>query len=153
MKICSACLVGIPCRYDGKSNIDKATPDLIEEYRSGSIIPLCPEQIGGLTTPRPAAEIQGLSGDDVLEGRCNILTSDGADVTESFVSGAKEILKHAQTISATTYIAVPRSPSCGCGKIYDGSFSKNLKEGDGVTTALMKRNGIRVVLGTEYKSR
>jgi len=146
MKLCSACLLGLECRYDGKSNLEKASDKLLQEFREGGIIPVCPEQLGGLPTPRIASEIQGMSGEHVLEGKCKVLGKDGEDVTPQFVKGAYEVLKIAQSLGVTEYIGVQKSPSCGCGKTYDGTFTRNLMDGDGVTVALLKRNGIFVKL-------
>lgn len=145
MKLCSACLLGLECRYDGKSNLEKASEQLLQEFRNGNVIPVCPEQLGGLSTPRTPSEIQGrMSGEDVLDGRCKVLGKNGEDVTPQFIKGAYEVLKIAQSLGITEYMGVQKSPSCGCGKTYDGTFTKTLIDGNGVTTALLKRNGISI---------
>lgn len=145
MKLCSACLLGLECRYDGKSNLEKISEQLLEEFRNGNIIPVCPEQLGGLPTPRTPSEIQGgMSGESVLDGGCMVIGKDGEDVTQQFLRGANEVLKVAQYLGIKEYIGVQKSPSCGCGKTYDGTFTKTLIDGDGVTVALLKRNGISV---------
>jgi uncharacterized protein YbbK (DUF523 family) len=108
------------------------------------LIPVCPEESGGLPTPRPPAEIVGGDGNDVLDGTAKVMTDDGTDVTEAFLKGAHHALEAAQSNGATHVILKARSPSCGCGDIYDGTFSGTLTSGDGVTTALLKRHGIIV---------
>lgn len=144
MRLCSACLLGLECRYDGKSNLEKASEQLLQEFRDGDIIPVCPEQLGGLPTPRIPQEIQGMSGEFVLDGKCKVINKKGEDVTKQFVKGAYEVLKIAQSLGVKEYVGVQKSPSCGCGKTYDGTFTKTLIDGDGVTVALLKRNGILV---------
>jgi len=145
MKLCSACLLGLECRYDGRSNLEKASAQLLEEFRNGNVIPVCPEQLGGLSTPRTPSEIQGrMSGEYVLDGRCKVMNKNGEDVTNQFIKGAYEVLKIAQSVGAKAYIGVQKSPSCGYGKTYDGTFTKTLIDGNGVTVALLKRNGISV---------
>jgi len=142
MKIVSACLAGIKCRYDGET---KPCPRIIELVKQGMAIPVCPEQLGGLPTPRVPQEIQGGSGEEVLDGRCKVLNREGRNVTENFLRGAEETLRIARLFSAEEFIGKSKSPSCGCNQTYDGSFSGKLIEGDGVTTALLKRNGIKVI--------
>ncbi len=110
----------------------------------GKAIPVCPEQLGGLATPRPTAEISGGTGADVLEGRAEVRTSSGADVTDNFTRGAREALSIAKAAGAREAILKAKSPSCGCGLIYDGTFSGRLVEGNGVTAELLIRNGIIV---------
>ena len=143
MKLISACLLGIKCAWDGQDNYksDKA----IELLNPETLIPICPEQLGGLRTPRAPQEIQGGTGEDVLDGKCKVLNINGEDVTQKFIAGAVEALKIAGLFHIREFIGKSRSPSCGCGQIYDGTFSRKLIDGDGVTTALLKRNGIRVV--------
>ena len=143
MKLISACLLGIKCAWDGQDNYksDKA----IDFLNSEMLMPVCPEQLGGLRTPRAPQEIQGGTGEDVLDGKCKVVNVDGEDVTQEFITGAEETLKIARLFRIEEFIGKSRSPSCGCGQIYDGTFSRKLIDGDGVTTALLKRNGIRVV--------
>ena len=112
MIIISACLAGVNCRYD-KNN--KAHPDIIKMIKEGNAIPLCPEQLGGLPTPREPTEI-------INE---HFITKYGNDVTKEFQDGAKEALRIAQIAKSKTAILKSNSPSCGCGKIYDGTFSGN----------------------------
>ena len=132
----SACLLGVPCRYDGKSKPCPSVLALSGKYR---LIPICPEVMGDLPTPRTPSEIVGE----------RVVMRDGKDVTENYRKGAQEALKIAQTHGCTQAILKERSPSCGCGQIYDGSFTKTLKEGDGVTAALLRENGIRVLGETQ----
>lgn len=106
---------------------------------------VCPEEDGGLGTPRPAAEIQGGDGSDVLDGRARVITKAGVDVTDEYVRGAEIALDRARAVGADTAILKARSPSCGKGCIYDGSFTRSLRDGDGVTAALLIRGGLRVL--------
>jgi uncharacterized protein YbbK (DUF523 family) len=145
MKLCSACLLGINCKYDGRNNLNKAPKKLIEEYKKGNLIPVCPEQLGGLPTPRILQEIQGCSGEYVLEGKCKVKNKYGKDVTNNYLRGAEAVLKIAKDLNIKEAILKQRSPSCGCGQIYDGTFSKTIIKGDGVTTALLKKNGVKVI--------
>ena len=138
----SACLLGVNCRYDGGNSHDT---NAIKRHQHNKLIPVCPEEAGGLLTPRPAVEIVGGDGNDVLDGKARVLTADGIDKTEEFLRGAKYALELAQSKGATSVLLKSRSPSCGCGEIYDGTFSRTLVSGDGVTTALLKRHGIEVI--------
>ena len=143
MKLISACLLGIKCAWNGQDiyRSDKA----IALSNSEILVPICPEQLGGLRTPRAPQEIQGGTGEDVLDEKCKVLNIDGEDVTQKFINGAVETLKIARLFHIEEFIGKSRSPSCGCGRIYDGTFSRELIDGDGVTTALLRRNGIRVI--------
>lgn len=141
MKMISACLIGCECRYDQKSCLDE---DLEQLLREGKVIPVCPEQLGGLPTPRPPAEIIGGDGFDVLDGRARIVDQTGNDVTDEFLAGAQQALKLAKTVGATSAILKENSPSCGSSFVYDGSFSGKKVPGVGLTAALFKRNGIEV---------
>ena len=143
VKLISACLLGRACawsgddRYRSESAVGLATVE--------TLLPVCPEQMGGLATPRPPQEIQGGTGNDVLDGKCRVMNEDGVDVTKAFIRGAEETLKIARKIDARDFIGKSRSPACGCGQVYDGSFSGKLIPGDGVAAALLKRNGIIVL--------
>jgi uncharacterized protein YbbK (DUF523 family) len=132
MKLCSACLLGVKCRYNGQDARNKKVMALLKKE---ILIPVCPEQLGGLPTPREPAEIKG--------GK--VITKSGKDVTDNFKRGAKEVLKIAKMFGIKEAVLKQGSPSCGCGRIYDGTFSGKTIKGDGVTTALLKRNGIRVI--------
>lgn len=141
MIIISSCLAGIPCRYDGSSTPDEECVRLVRECRA---LPACPELMGGLKCPREPCEIAGGDGYDVLDGRARVINKKGEDVTQEFVAGAKKFLEFLQIQGADMVYLKQKSPSCGAGTIYDGTFCGNLKAGDGVTAALLKRSGIRV---------
>lgn len=141
MIIVSACLCGINTKYNGENNLDERVLKLL---RDGKAIPVCPEQLGGQSTPRAAHEICKGTGADVLDGKARILGPEGDDVTEEFIRGAYETLKIAKECSAKVAILKARSPSCGYGKIYDGEFTGNKIDGNGVTAELLKRNGIMI---------
>ena len=100
--------------------------------------------MGGLPVPRSPAEIQNGNGADVLSGRARVVTLNGVDVTSEFLKGAHEALRIAKAVGAEEALLTEKSPSCGCGEIFDGSFSDKFIVGDGVTAALLKQNGIRV---------
>ena len=138
----SACLAGRACRFDGSANPDDFVGRLVA---SGRAVLVCPEVDGGLGTPRPPAEIVGGSGEDVLAGRARVVTSDGADVTDAYIAGAERALAAALRTGARAAVLKARSPSCGRGAIYDGTFSRTTTAGDGVTAALLRANGIDVV--------
>lgn len=142
LKIVSACFAGINCRYDRKNNKIEEIRKLVRE---GKAIPVCPEQMGGLPTPRNPAEIVGGDGDDVLDGKAKVIDRQGNDVTQQFVEGAREALAMAKAVGAKEAVLKERSPSCGSCMIYDGTFRKSKKEGSGVTAALLRRHGIQVV--------
>jgi uncharacterized protein YbbK (DUF523 family) len=141
MKLVSACLLGCECRYDKKS---VALPELEQVFEKGSLVPVCPEQLGGLPTPRNPAEIVGGDGFDVLDGKAKVIDNQGRDVTEQFLSGAYQTLKIARIVGAEEAILKEKSPSCGSQLIYDGTFTGTTKLGLGVTAALLIRNGLAV---------
>ena len=134
----SACLLGCSCRYDGKS---KPCEQIISLASRHCLIPVCPEQLGGLATPRPPAEIMGK----------RVINNQGHDVTQAYEKGAMEALKLYQALGCQMAILKSRSPSCGCGQVYDGAFSSALRPGDGVTAALLKQHGIRVLTEEEHE--
>jgi len=134
----SACLAGVACRYDGESSPDQEVISLVETHRA---LPLCPEQLGGLPTPREPAEMQGGDGADVLLGKAIVLDRGGRDVTSNFLKGAAEVLRLAKLVGATEAIVKAESPSCGCGCTSLGGKSES---GDGVTVSLLKQNGITI---------
>lgn len=146
MILISACLCGVNCKYSGGNNLH---PEFLKLLKNGEVLPVCPEQLGGLTTPRSTSEITGGTGQDVLEGQAKV-TNRETDLSSYFVKGAYETLHLAEQAGIKTAILQPRSPSCGCGKIYDGTFSGRLIEGDGVTAALLKQHGIKVWNADEY---
>lgn len=127
----SGCLLGLKCRYDAK---EKKLPEIEKFIESYNLIPVCPEQLGGLPTPRIPAE----------RVKDRVVTQTGVDVTKEYQLGAEEALKIAKLYNCKKAILKEKSPSCGCGKIYDGTFSRNLIDGNGVTTDLFLKNGIEV---------
>ena len=130
----SACLLGQKVRYDAKIK-NLQDPLLTQWLADGIVLPACPEVLGGLPTPRPAAEI-------IANG--NIETGQGKDVSEAFLYGAQKTLELALKHNIKIAILTERSPSCGSGEIYDGSFSRTLINGQGKTTKLLRDNGILV---------
>ena len=142
MILVSACLAGLDCKYNGGNNLNEEICNMVAK---GAAIPVCPEQLGGCSTPRPAVEICGGTGADVLDGSCRIMTKNGVDVTQKFIKGAGEMLKIVNLMGINKAILKSRSPSCGCGKIYGGTFSGKLIDGNGVAAELLKRNGVEVV--------
>lgn len=131
MILISACLLGCACRYDGQS---KPCPAAQELARRGLAVPVCPEQLGGLSTPRRPSERR--------DGR--VVMNDGRDVTAEYRRGAEEALHLARLYGCTAAVLKERSPSCGCGRIYDGTFTGTLTDGDGVTAEVLKENGVTV---------
>ena len=142
MDIVSACLIGKECRYDGSSCTDEK---LKEMYENGKLAAVCPECDAGLRTPRNPMEIVGGDGEDVLAGRARVVTKDGRCLTKEFIEGADAALEAAKKHGAERAYLKSCSPSCGCGRVYDGSFSGTLRKGDGVTAAMLKKNGIMII--------
>lgn len=147
----SACLLGEAVRYDGKDNL--VDSDLWQGWQQqGRFVSICPECAGGLPTPRPAAEIVSPPAEIVSPpGReaigsqaIRVLTVDGADVTDAFEKGAEAALRLSRENNIRFAVLKARSPSCGKGLIYDGSFSRTLIDGDGITAALLSLHGIEV---------
>jgi uncharacterized protein YbbK (DUF523 family) len=142
MILVSACLCGVNCKYNGGNNLK---PEILKLFKEGKAIPVCPEQLGGQATPRAPHEIVNGTGGDVLDGNCRVLGPDyDDDVTEEFIKGARETLKIAEECGAKVAILKARSPSCGHGSIYDGTFSGAKIPGNGVAAELLERNGIKV---------
>lgn len=129
----SGCLLGLACRYDGKCRPlpEETLTALREKFQ---LIPVCPEQLGGLSTPRNPAERVG--------GK--VISCTGKDVTKEYQKGAEEVLKLAKFFGCNMALLKEKSPACGTGLIYDGTFRKNLVPGDGVAAELLRRNGIEV---------
>jgi uncharacterized protein YbbK (DUF523 family) len=147
--IVSACLCGIPTRWDGGHCLAGRLVDLLA---AGEAVPFCPEAAGGLTIPRAEAEIMGADGrpersadgHTVLDGDGCVMTIDGADVTEEYVRGAQMGLALAQELGITAAILKAHSSSCGPKKQYDGTFQLALKPGQGVFAALLARHGFKI---------
>ena len=130
--IVSACLMGENCKYDGGNNCNQELMDILKGHE---VILVCPEVMGGLLIPRCPAEIKN----DM------VVNKNGIDVTKEYHLGAKKTLEIAKDGGIKIAILKSRSPSCGSGKIYDGTFSKRIIDGDGITTKLLKENGIKVL--------
>ncbi len=138
----SACLLGLPVAYDGRG---RPVAELIRQAALGRVVPVCPEVAGGLPVPRPPAEIAGGSGGDVLDGRARVLTVAGEDVTEAYIRGAEAALALVRRYGIRLAVMKARSPSCSPSGIYDGTHSERLVPGEGVTAALLRREGVKVV--------
>jgi len=132
----SACLLGVNCKYDGKNNLREEVKALMASH---TLVPFCSEVYGGMPTPRIPSERRG---DKVINAK-------GHDVTEYFYKGAEEALKLAKDFNCKYAILKAKSPSCGYGKIYDGSFTGTLTDGDGVTAELLRKHGITVLTENE----
>lgn len=137
----SACLAGIRCTYDGRHKLRKKVRRLVKEGRA---LPVCPELLGGSKVPRPSCEIRGGDGADVLDGCAKVMTRSGRNISKILVKGAKRALAIAKRYGIDKAILKSNSPSCGAGHIYNGSFAGRLVKGDGVTAALLGRNGMTV---------
>lgn len=137
MYLVSSCLAGINCRYDGKDSENEAVMELVKK---GKAIPVCPEQLAGLPAPRSCCEIVTDS-----ESNKKIMSADGQDLTKEFTNGAEKTLGIAKIIGIKKAILKSKSPSCGCGCIYDGTFSGKLISGNGFTAELLINNGIEVL--------
>ena len=138
----SRCLLGHRVRYDGGASGPYAL--LAQWQAEGRVIALCPEVAGGLPTPRAAAEIPGGQGVEVLAGKAAVITTEGEDVTEAFVSGARQALALVERHGIRIAILKANSPSCGNRLTYDGSFRGVKVEGQGVTAAVLTRAGVQV---------
>lgn len=138
----SACLLGQAVRYDGGAHGPFA--ELLQWQAQGRVVPLCPEVAGGLSTPRPAAEIIGGQGTQVLDGLVQVRSIEGADVSAAFVAGALIADRLVQQHGIRIAVLKARSPSCGNRHSYDGSFSGTLVAGEGVTAAALRRLGVQV---------
>ena len=142
MIIVSACLLGENCKYSGGNNKSENVIKYLED------ILVCPEQLGGLSTPRNPSEIityGNKDGNDVLSGCTKVLSNKGIDVTKNFIQGAEETLKIAKEHNAKTAILKAGSPSCGYKKIYDGTFLGNKIQGMGVTAAILNKENIALL--------
>jgi uncharacterized protein YbbK (DUF523 family) len=137
MVIVSACLVGINCRYNGSNSINNS---IIERIKEEGFIPVCPEQLGGLSTPRPSASIQNGTGFDVIGSISKVIDMNGKDVTREFLKGAQEALKIAKLLSVQKAILKENSPSCGV-NFTNSNFKKT--KGPGVFTAMLRNEGIK----------
>ena len=127
----SACLLGVCCRYDGQARADERVLSLLSRH---TLIPVCPEQLGGLPTPRCPCELR--------DGR--VIARNGADRTAEYRKGAEEALRLYRLSDCGAAVLKARSPSCGAGQVYDGTFTGTLREGNGITADLLIRSGIPV---------
>ena len=148
MIMVSACLMGINCKYNGENN---HCPHLCTYLASHPHFLVCPETMGYLPVPRTPAEIKGGGGNDVLDGRARVVTTQGDDVTGAYLSGAWACWELARLNRVKLAILKSHSPSCGCDGIYDGSFSRRLLPGDGVTAALLRRNGVKLITEKDFQ--
>lgn len=139
----SACLLGQRVRYDGGDDARVEDEVLARWSAEGRVVPFCPEVAGGLSIPRPPAEIRGGDGRDVLAGRARVTTRE-RDVTEAFLAGAEAALRVARAQGVVAAVLKDRSPSCASRALYDGSFSGRRRPGMGVTAARLEAAGIRV---------
>ncbi|RIN29785.1 DUF523 domain-containing protein [Staphylococcus succinus] len=141
MILISACLVGQNVRYDGGNKLNNNLKNLVDQ---GLAQPICPEVLGGLTTPRNPAEIIGGDGFDVLENKAKIIDNQGNDVTEEYINGAIKSLDICQIMNCSTLILKSDSPTCSSQNIYSGQFNGNKKQGVGIFSALLIKNGIQI---------
>lgn len=137
--IVSACLAGVRCCYDGKDRIHSRVRRMVDE---GIALPVCPEVLGGRPIPRDRCEIRGGDGGKVLSNKAKVVTESGNDISRKMILGAKRALTCAKIFGANSAILKSKSPSCGVGMIYDGSFSGKLVIGNGVTAELLLKNNI-----------
>ena len=141
MIVISSCLIGKKCRYDATDSINQSLLDgLNEKY-----IDLCPELLGGFPVPRRSCEIVGGEGKDVLMKTAKVIDCEGIDITDKMLCGANQALNICKAEKVTKAYLKQNSPSCGCGKIYDGSFPSKIKTGNGVFAELLISNGIEVI--------
>ncbi|MDD5722468.1 MAG: DUF523 domain-containing protein [Syntrophales bacterium] len=145
MIIVSACLLGFNCRYDGGTHLEEA---LFVPALKRFLVPVCPEQLGGLSTPRAPSEIKGGDGLDVLEGRSRVVSASGGDVTNCFLRGAHEVMRFMELMGIETAIMKEKSPSCG---VFHIKSSGSIVRGSGVTSALLGKNGVRVISSDKIK--
>ena len=135
----SACLLGKKCRYDGGHARINELDELDVDW-----VPVCPEEEGNLGTPRPTAEMQG-SAESILNGDGSVVAENGNDVTQKFIYGAEKSLKKGVTSGVEYAILKSRSPSCGIGAIYDGTFTHSLIDRDGIFAHLCRKSGITCI--------
>ncbi|KKI90430.1 hypothetical protein WQ54_20975 [Bacillus sp. SA1-12] len=147
MIVISSCLAGLKVRYNGTHSLEQEISKLINENKAISV---CPELLGGFTTPREPAEIVGGNGEDVLDGKAKVFEKSGRDVTEQYLKGAYDTLNKVKEVQASIVVLKEDSPSCGSSKIYSGRFKGEKIPGMGVTSALLKRNGVQVISEKQY---
>ena len=138
MVLVSACVLGINCKYDGDNNYHESVKDYLKDKQ---FIVICPEQLGGLPTPRTPSEIN----------EDKVINKEGIDVTKNFIKGASESLKIAKLYGCKEAILKEGSPSCGSNKIYDGTFTGSKINGIGITASILKKEGIRIISEKELE--
>jgi uncharacterized protein YbbK (DUF523 family) len=141
--VISACLLGVACNHEGRGSPRAVVDELAKEYR---LVPVCPEVLGGLGTPRPAAELTGGDGTGVIGGSvaARVVNVHGEDVTAAYRRGAEAAVAVARAVGASRAVLKARSPSCGSAAVYDGTFSRRLVPGRGVTAAALAAAGLEV---------
>jgi uncharacterized protein YbbK (DUF523 family) len=139
--IVSACLAGVKCRYDGKPIENRLIQNLVSKRLA---IPLCPEVLGGRPVPRVPCEITGGTAVQVLDKTAYVRDKNGKDVTEEVLDGVKSVIKAVTRMNVTAVILKTKSPTCGKGRIYDGTFTGKMIDGNGVLTAALLKEGIKV---------
>lgn len=142
MYLISACLCGVNCKYNGLNNLNDKCLELL---RKGEALLVCPEQLGGLNTPRIPSEILGNVKDIIELNKGKVINKEGKDVTKEFLKGAKEALKIAKEANIKRAILKEGSPSCGSNFVYDGSFTGNKIKGKGITAYLLEKEGIEII--------
>ena len=147
MILVSSCLAGLDVRYNGTNCLNDKISKLVEENKA---ITICPELLGGFSTPREPAEIIGGNGEDVLDGNAKVVDKSGKDVTQLYIKGAYSTLEQAIELNATLVVLKENSPSCGSSTIYNGEFTGKKIMGLGVTSALLKRNGLKVISEEQF---
>ena len=135
--VVSACLLGVKCKYNGGDNFNPKVKEIADR---SNVTLVCPEELAGLPVPRVPSEIMRNE-----NGEVRVYSKDGEDLTEAFIKGAEKALKIAKESDAALAVMKQRSPSCGCGQIYDGSFTGKVIPGNGVAAELFMKNGIRVI--------
>ena len=148
MILVSLCLMGFPCRYNGEV---KRYPALIDAL-SRVAVPVCPEVLGGLAVPRPPSEIQGGTGAQVRAGEARVVNVQGEDVTQAYLRGAQIALSIGMQAGCKIAILKARSPACGVDALYDGTFTGNLRAGDGVFAALLRAHGFKLYTEEEFEN-
>lgn len=141
MILVSACLAGVKTRHDGTSKLVEKIQHLVSLRKA---IPLCPEVMGGRPIPRTKTEIVGGSGSDVCMNTAKVMDEQGNDVTAQVMEGSKEFVKTVKRMGIKAVILKSKSPTCGYGRIYDGTFTRTLKDGDGVLAAMLELEGIKI---------
>lgn len=140
--------MGTKCRFNGTDKLNKKVMELAKKE---TLIPVCPDLLVGMFVPRGPFEIIQGTGQDVLDGRSKVISKEGKDFTQQFTKAAKLTLELTRVLGIKEMIGKQKSPTCGCGQIFDGTFSGKLINGDGVATAYLKKNGIKVISEEEIQ--